>query len=314
MSLNRWFRKTGFSQQPVWKIIILLLVLVLSVPTVSSANDEPEPGSSHLDLPPDYNIGTGNFEPEQDNSHLHRKAIYLNLAVAAGIMGIGAISWDYFQTTPHTGKEGWFGHDTPEGGADKMGHLYSSYLMTDIFSYTYSLWGYPEDLATTYGAVSAMSAVTIMEIGDSFSSSYGFSWEDMAMNAGGVLFGYLRQTFPSLNEKVDYRIEYWPEFNSDFSRDIFTDYEHHKYLFAIKADGFDFITSKYLKYLELHLGYYSRNYEGYKDYEKDHRKRVVYAAIGLNIGKIINNWIKTPVFEYLQVPYTYLSYKYDLPD
>ena len=40
---------------------------------------------------------------------------------------------DYFQT-PHTGKEGWFGHDTPEGGADKMGHLYSSYLMNIFVS------------------------------------------------------------------------------------------------------------------------------------------------------------------------------------
>ena len=100
MSLNRWFRKTGFSRQSVWKVIILLLVLVLSVPAVGSTNDEPEQGSSHLDLPPDYTVGTGNFEPEQDNSHLHRKAITLNLAVAAGIMGIGAIKWDYFQTTP----------------------------------------------------------------------------------------------------------------------------------------------------------------------------------------------------------------------
>lgn len=239
-------------------------------------------------------------------AELKRKTLLLNASVAAGILAWGAANWDYFQTAPNTGNEEWFGHNTPEGGADKIGHVYVTYLVGRAFRQVYLDWGYTEEKAGRLGILSSLGAVTLMEIGDSFSGQYGFSYEDMLMNLAGAGFGYLMETHPELDRKLDLRMEYLPEFDSDFQADFFTDYEHHKYLLALKADGFEAVTHPWLKYLELHLGYYARNYADHVAGGPDHRERTLYVGVGLNVGKLLERWVKVPVFDYLQAPYTYL--------
>jgi hypothetical protein len=73
---------------------------------------------------------------------------------------------------------------------------------------------------------------------------------------------------------------------------------------ALKADGFDFIKNKYLKYLELQVGYNARGYEDYEEGGPDDRQRTIYVGIGLNISKLVQNYVNTRVFDYIQIPYT----------
>ncbi len=143
--------------------------------------------------------------------------------------------------------------------------------------------------------------MTWMELGDSF-SAYGFSYEDMIMNTMGALTGYVTYKYPQISEKLDLRIEYIP-FQGD--KDAFTDYQNMKFIMAFKASGFSFFTKSILRYFEVHVGYYARDY----DEQETTNKRIIYSAIGINISELFvkASQPKTAkVFHYYQVPYSYL--------
>lgn len=239
-------------------------------------------------------------------AELRHKTLLLNATVAGGILTWGVLNWDYFQASPSAHSEGWFGAGTKSGGADKLGHAYSTYVAGRAFRAIYLDWGYDEKRAGQLGILSALGAVTLMEVGDSFSPTFSFSYEDVLMNLSGAGFGYLMESCPELDRKLDFRVEYLPEFGSDFSFDLITDYEHLKYLLVLKGSGFDALGDSWLRYLELHAGYYTRNYEGYHPGGADHRERTLYLGVGLNVGQLLARWVKWPVFDYLQLPYTYL--------
>lgn len=273
--------------QPVFAILLCLLLL----PLPASAADDSQPPSPEV---------------------LRNKTLMLNSAVAGGIFLWGALNWDYLENSPEVSNEGWFGHGTKEGGADKLGHFYTAHLATQAFHGIYLDWGYREAQARKLGALSSMAMTTLMEVGDSFSGSYGFSYEDMLMNLAGAGFSYLLIRYPELDGKIDLRVEYKPSLGKDFEPDFFTDYQHQKYLLAIKAEGFKAIRNPWLKALELHLGYYARNYDTYRAAGPDHRQRSVYVGLGLNVGRLLRQWVKVPVFDYLQLPYTYLPLEHHL--
>lgn len=234
------------------------------------------------------------------------KVIICNSVGLAAITAWGLLNWDYFQNDPKKAEEGWFSDDTKNGGYDKLGHFYFSYTLSHILSDFYERSGYCSRQGAFFGSLSSFSLMTFMEIGDSF-SSYGFSYEDFFMNLIGTATGYLFYTCPEISEKIDFRLEYRPDFKeTDFS----TDYEHQKIIMALKFDGFSFAEKHYLKYFELHLGYYTRGYPDTYD-----RERNVFMAIGINLSRVFKqcSMPKTSkVFNYIQVPYTYIEVNKDL--
>jgi uncharacterized protein YfiM (DUF2279 family) len=250
---------------------------------------------------PDANVSDWNKE---------QKLIAANAAGSLFILGWGIVNWDYFQSRPHSKNEGWFGEDTDEGGADKLGHFYACYLLSHGLAYRYERWGYRHDRAAVYGALSGFGLTGLMELGDSF-SAYGFSYEDMAMNTLGSLAGYLLWTHPELMRKIDIRVELMPRFDQ---ADVFTDYQHQKYLVALKLDGFDGLRDSPLRYLDLQLGYYARNYP---QSSSGTSERNVYIGLGVNLSRVFADlsWRKTArVFNYLQVPGTHIDLRRDFND
>ena len=232
------------------------------------------------------------------------KLKYTNIGAALAITTWGISTWAYGEKSPHATPEGWFGKDTKSGGADKLGHLYSSYVTDRALTYLYESWGYSQDKAALYGAWSTFGIMSMMEVGDSVSSDYGFSYEDFIINGVGAYIGYALETNPNLARKLDLRIEYMPGEKAD----IFTDYENSKYLLALRLDGFDLVKNKTLKHLELHLGYYTR---GFDDVNAD-KQRNLYVGVGLNLSKLFRdrNHHKTATFlNYFQVPNTDLQFK-----
>ncbi len=222
------------------------------------------------------------------------------------ITGWGILNWDYFQNDPKKADEGWFSESTKNGGVDKLGHFYFSYALSHLFSSLYEHQGYSNDEGAFFGSLSAFGLTTWMEMGDSF-SDYGFSYEDAVMNLLGSLTGYLLYTQPDLAEKIDFRIEYVPDFGK---LDFITDYEHQKFLVALKFDGFDFSKHGFLKYFELHLGYYTQGYS-----ENRQRQRNIYLGFGLNMSRIFNHFSMPKLSKaahYIQIPYTYIEAGHDL--
>lgn len=249
-------------------------------------------------------------ETKLTDAELKDRVLYTNLVGGAVVTAWGVAFWDYFTISPVMGDEGWFEEDTKYGGADKLGHLYSTYLWSLGFSSLYEYWGMENDDAMIYGPLTSWIFQGLMEVGDSFSESQGFSYEDMIANTVGAGFYYLREKYPSLKEKVDLRLEYLPNFSSE--GDIFTKYDSMKYLVAIKFSGFESMNDSFLKYGELQLGYYTRGYENEIDYPQ--KERIGYVGIGINVAEVLKEmgWLKTSkVFNYYQLPYTSIPFEYD---
>jgi len=246
------------------------------------------------------------FQSENLNKQENQKLLLVTMAGVGVITAWGIIQWDYFTQTPHAKSEGWFANDTKEGGADKLGHMYISYLGTHGFSYLYEKWNVPQDKAAVYGGISSFLILGYMELGDSF-SEYGFSYEDLIANALGSMMGYFLYTSPDLASKIDFRWEYGFEPNgSDFT----TDYENSKYLFALKLNGFTSMQSSFLKHVELLFGYYTR---GFSDLEQE-KERNIFLGLGFNLTDLLyrHSYKKTAtILRYIQVPYTYFEYTKD---
>lgn len=229
------------------------------------------------------------------------KLIYTDIAAAAVIGVWGVIQWDYDTSGFYTTNEGWFQQDTKYGGADKLGHLWSSYVIADGLTALYKDWGYAPEKANIYAALSAWTVQAAMEVGDMTSETQGFSWEDIVMNTLGVLTSVLMERYPELDRKIDLRVEY--VFDEPVEG-IFDDYSNQYYSMVLKLDGFDCIENPLLKYLEFHGGYYTR---GYGDGDPDNDERSLYAGVSVNFSRLLsqNDWPKTgKVLEYLQPPYT----------
>jgi hypothetical protein len=241
-----------------------------------------------------------------------KKVIALNVAAITTTLAVGAAEWDYYSSSFDFQDEGWFDPDTKYGGADKLGHAYSAYALTSVYNSIYKNWGYSDEKAIFGGALSSWSLTTLIEIGDGFSQNYGFSWQDETMNTFGVGLAYLRHRYPSLNEKFDFRIEYFPSpaFRHGDTMDPFTDYSGQKYLIALKPDGILKTDNSLLKAVELHFGYYSR---GYLQEDKPYfgsKNRYTYFGVGVNITYLLEQLTghrARGIFDYVQVPFTYIA-------
>ena len=237
------------------------------------------------------------------------KVLYSNLAAFGGIAAWGVLKWDYFQSAPKADSEGWFGRDTDHGGADKLGHLWVAYTASHALGALYRHWGYDEREAGRLGALSALGLTTAMEVGDSMSDKYGFSYEDALMNAAGAGLGYLLWSQPALARWIDLRAEWRPDLGAS---DPFTDYENLKYLAALKLEAVEGLRTSPLRFVEIHAGYYTR---GYDEPRAGGPERNLYVGVGLNLSQLLREAGHPKVgrvFNYLQVPYTSVSARKDL--
>jgi len=286
--------------------ILISVVLLSGMAGAESKADESIQTYSFWNWLDDKNAS----RPEISDEELKKRVLITGLASGAAIMAWGAAFWDYSFDTSKIANEGWFGKDTKYGGADKMGHVYSTYLWSLGFSSLYEYWGVNEEDAMLYGPLSSWFFQFMMEIGDSSAGDdMGFSYEDVVMNTVGAAFYYFREKYPAVKEKLDLRIEYIPEFGN---KSFFTQYNSMKYLVAMKFSGFESMDSNLLKYGELQLGYYTRGYKDPDEYSQ--KERTAYIGVGINISKVLSDlgWIKTgKVFNYYQLPYTYVPFGYD---
>ncbi len=245
-----------------------------------------------------------------------KKVVVLNAAVTGGLLIYGAAAWGYGSNGFDTVNEGWFGRDTRYGGADKLGHAWSAYTLASLYNHIYRDWGYSDEDAILGGVLSSWVQTTIVEIGDGLSKSQGFCWQDEVMNTAGAGIAYLRHRFPAIKETVDFRVEWFPSpaFRHGDEADVFTDYSGQKCLLAIKPDGLLKTGDPLLRALEFHVGYYTRGYAPSDEEYFDRRHRYGYIGIGLNVTYLLDRLTghrAAGVFDYYQVPYTYISTRED---
>lgn len=223
-----------------------------------------------------------------------------NIALAGFIAAWGVANWDYGSNDWHTTTEGWFAQQSDEGGADKAGHLYTTYALGRSLTGLFRHYGYDNRSAGWVGAASSLAAMTFMEFGDGF-SPYGFSAEDEAMNIAGAGLAWLLAANPALDDKFALRGEY--RLHGEHAQDFFTDYDRWRYYATLKLDGFAY-TPRALRWVELHTGYYTR---GYADTDPTNDRRYYFFGVGLSVAKLARaaGWQRTANFlNYYQPPGT----------
>lgn len=232
-------------------------------------------------------------------------------ALFGGITYLGIKSWNWGSSEFRFNSEGWFGEDTGSMGMDKLGHAYTTYLMSEYL--TQRILQEAEDPrgAAFTAAILAMGLQTYVEIFDGFSGDHGFSNEDMVADAAGAIFSVLRSTVPGMADKLDFRMEYIPSGNAKVSP--VSDYSGQKYLLALKLSGFEKLEETPLKFLELQAGYYARGFTDEEEANGDELRREPYVAVGINLQQVFARWDSVPSLvvqrglEYVQVPYTYIA-------
>lgn len=244
---------------------------------------------------------------------------------AAVITATGFANWDWGSSSFRFNSEGWFGKDTASLGMDKLGHAYSSYVLTEFFTDGIE-HGSPRHRSYT-GAILAMGLMTYIEVFDGFSAAHGFSYEDMVVNAAGAAFSLARRSVPGLREKLDFRLLYIPSrstwsalscFPKPFCdrdgavvRSPITDYVGQRYLLALKLSGFEPLRRTPLRLLEIHGGYYARGFTREEEERGDPLRRRLFVGLGLNVGELLFSGRPRGVrgaakwaLQYIQLPYT----------
>ena len=236
----------------------------------------------------------------------------------AGLTAFGALlgfkTWDWgsskeFKFHP----EGWFGDKTGSGGMDKLGHAFSTYLVTELLTDRIVANGGGESGAAITAGLLSMGLMTAVEVVDGFAVDHGFAREDMVMNALGAGFSVLRSTIPGLKEKVDFRLQYFPSPDSSFRP--LSDYMGQRYLLAVKLAGFETLEQTPLRHFELQGGYFARGFSKREKLLNLDRDRDLYVGIGFNFGEILfgsgGPFAGTraapygrKVFEYVQPPFS----------
>lgn len=118
-------------------------------------------------------VSAGDCTQTASWSQQKQDLLRVNLIGVGAVTAWGVANWDYFSNSPESASEGWFGNDTDSGGADKLGHLYTSYVMAHGLSSLYQHWCFNQQDAAFYGALSSLAILGYMELGDAF-SDYGF--------------------------------------------------------------------------------------------------------------------------------------------
>ncbi|WP_299591858.1 DUF2279 domain-containing protein [uncultured Microbulbifer sp.] len=206
-------------------------------------------------------------------------------AVAGGITYLGVKEWNWGSATFKFNEEGWFGMDTGSGGIDKLGHMYSSYLIAEAIGNGLSRQNDAE-FAATYSALWASSLMLYVEIFDGYSADHGFSYEDVIFNSAGIAFSYLRTRNPQLRELLDYRLDYRPSKGMKGFHPV-TDYSGMRYLLAVKAAGVPALRDTPLKYLELNVGYTAQGFKAADAPYFPERTTELFVGFSFNLDEIL---------------------------
>ena len=237
-------------------------------------------------------------------------------ALSANAFYLGVKSWDWGSSDFNVNNEGWFELDTGSGGADKLGHLYTSYAINEFFNTRLNNHTTNKRSAARNSAIFSSAVMFGVEVFDGFSDDHGFSYEDIVMNTLGIGVSYLKNTRPGLDEKLDLRIEYSP--TNENSGKPFTDYSGYTYIAALKLGGFKRFKATPLKYFELQLGYHTEGFKSNETNEFPEAKTELQFGIGLNLSEVLFNKIdkdkNRPIvqsldtfFQYYRAPYTSIS-------
>jgi hypothetical protein len=177
----------------------------------------------------------------------------------------------------HFKNDGWFDRHQYALGADKLGHGWSAYQLTNVSAWAYKQLGVPEAWANVGGMLNAQLALLVMEIGDGM-SPWGFSRQDVLSNAAGAVFAYTRLRWAIVRDLTDYKWTYVmrepvPLHGGPGKPSLFENYDDWTFWLILRGKR---LLPRPLKFLGLGVGYHT---EGFHDL----RPRLRTWLVGLDV-------------------------------
>ncbi len=215
---------------------------------------------------------------------------------------------------PHFQSEGWFGKSTRNVGVDKLAHTYSTYVISELlYARLKRKTGDAPGIALTAAALGS-ATMLYTELWDSIEPDGGWSWEDVVFNTSGAALSALRNSVPGLDRKLDFRLMIVP------NKDVVTlsgkrHFEQQRYFFALKLAGFEAFENGPLRLLELHAGYYGKDFTNEDRARGIEPKRRIFVGVGINLRELFFKNARSrvgraagEVLDYFQPPYTALHH------
>ena len=187
--------------------------------------------------------------------------------------------------------EGFFGMRTGSGGQDKLGHCFSTYLMSEtLYLRLRNRYG-QEAPVTVYPALFSWLLMAYVEMFDGFSVDHGFSKEDLLMDTLGASTSFLKRSVPSVGRVFDFRMEYYPSTQSGGFHPMI-DYSGQKFLLALRPSGLPLFDDSPFRFFELYLGYYTRGFERIS--VDPERRAVLFTGVGVDLQAIFASQMGDP--------------------
>jgi hypothetical protein len=201
-----------------------------------------------------------------------------SVAIVGGVYGT---AWTWVSAAWWTRKnaskgfvfldEGAFGLDTYAGGSDKLGHYYANYLMNRGFAGILEWGGFSRTASIVSSTLLTTAFFSAVEVKDAYHLNYGFSAGDVIANLSGQGTALALMLSPSLDEAISVKLQYFP--SSDFFHALSTDgplntpedYTGQTFMLSYHLASLPMVKQepslRLLRYVDLSLGYGSRNYK-----------------------------------------------------
>jgi len=246
-----------------------------------------------------------------------RPTMYLLGPVFVTVWGFA--EWGYGSSDKIRWKQSRFtGANALNGASDKFGHAWSAYFIKREATFLYRATGSSRLRANIEGALYSEAIMTLLELGDGFSTAQGFDFTDFIFNNIGIVSGLVLDQFPVLDRMFALQWEYIPtkryrrniENGKYASADFFTDYSGQKFIFATKLAGIPYLSQTCLRYVNIDLGYFSKGY--YNDYYK-HNTRNFYLGFSANFSIVFGELLpKGYTSSTLQTAFNYIYVPLDI--
>ena len=207
---------------------------------------------------------------------------------------------------------------------DKIGHTYSTYILSRSSSAAFRWAGYDQKRATLYGTGGSFVFLTAIEVMDGYSAEWGFSWGDFAANTLGNGI-YLAQELMFQKQLMRLKFSYSPSPYRELRTEVlgetelqgmFKDYNGQTYWASFNLNAFN--SSFKPKWLNLAFGMggdgmiQARRND--QTFFMNHRRQF-YLGPDIDFEQIPTNkkWVKTVFFllNVLKAPLPALEYRQD---
>jgi hypothetical protein len=204
---------------------------------------------------------------------------------------------------------------------DKVGHAYSAYVGTKLFTTFYRWSGVSASKSRKYGVIGGLAYLSVIETLDGFSHKWGFSLGDMGANIAGSLgyalqdryWGEQRIIMKYSTHRQDYKtVELLKRANNLYGTStlerIFKDYNAQTYWLSTSPRSF-MPQSYWPQWLNLAVGYGADGmYGGFENIARDDYGNIILATNGLpefdrrDIQRI-RQWYIAPDIDFSKIPW-----------